>query len=352
MDNLDEVKLNFIIGIGRSGTTLLTKILNTHPSIISNPESRFILHFFRSINNLNSITQKEIIQVSEDILKIKESDYTDLRIWDINKAIFKKAVKNINPQITYYNFSKHIHLQSGLAKRTNYPSIIFDKNPPYTLFFNELEKLNPDIKYIAMVRDYRDNILSRLKYKMDIHNNIYFAALKWSYFNKKIIAAIEKCPDKVCVVRYEDLVNNTKAEVDKICHFINVPFDKSMLEYYKNTRSEYEKNIESLQPKKSKLYEAMHKRLTKPISKDYLYNWKKNMNAYDLAVSEYIAGLEGKYFGYGLFSSSSIPIYVKVFILFYKQYVNLYFFFIESYFRSPYYIRKIINTILKRKDIL
>lgn len=42
---LQNTQLHFIIGPHRSGTTLLTSILNAHPQILSTPEFRFVLHF-------------------------------------------------------------------------------------------------------------------------------------------------------------------------------------------------------------------------------------------------------------------------------------------------------------------
>ena len=41
-------KIAFIVGMGRSGTTLLTNMLNSNPEIIACPENEFVIHSYNS----------------------------------------------------------------------------------------------------------------------------------------------------------------------------------------------------------------------------------------------------------------------------------------------------------------
>ena len=44
-------------------------------------------------------------------------------------------------------------------------------------------------------------------------------------------------PDKIYKVQYEDVVSNTEAEVRKLLKFLELPFEKECLDFYKTKRS-------------------------------------------------------------------------------------------------------------------
>lgn len=57
---MSELKLNFIVGIGRSGTTLLMSMLNSHSKIQSTPEVNFFNFFIIHGRNLKILMKKNI----------------------------------------------------------------------------------------------------------------------------------------------------------------------------------------------------------------------------------------------------------------------------------------------------
>lgn len=56
---MSNPSLNFIVGIGRSGTTLLMSMLNAHPKLQATPEVNFFV-FFIILGKINQILQKKI----------------------------------------------------------------------------------------------------------------------------------------------------------------------------------------------------------------------------------------------------------------------------------------------------
>ena len=42
---------------------------------------------------------------------------------------------------------------------------------------------------------------------------------------------IERCADKVCLVRMEDVIHNIEKETKRMCEFIGIPYDKEMCEF-------------------------------------------------------------------------------------------------------------------------
>jgi hypothetical protein len=61
--NIKEV--NYIIGIGRSGTTLLTSVLGNHPEIKTIPENYFVTFFYNSFKNKTYFKPSELLLIHE-----------------------------------------------------------------------------------------------------------------------------------------------------------------------------------------------------------------------------------------------------------------------------------------------
>ncbi|NBY39624.1 MAG: hypothetical protein EBQ66_01615 [Flavobacteriia bacterium] len=60
-----------------------------------------------------------------------------------------------------------------------------NKNPLHSLYLHELQALNPESKFIWMMRDYRANVYSRIQSVHLKRSNVYFNAVRWVYFYKK-----------------------------------------------------------------------------------------------------------------------------------------------------------------------
>ena len=62
IDQIDRIKLHFIMGIGRSGTTLLQTMLDMHPQVIAPFEFPIILFYYPTFFRKNSISTEDIRQ--------------------------------------------------------------------------------------------------------------------------------------------------------------------------------------------------------------------------------------------------------------------------------------------------
>lgn len=226
------MRLDHILGVGRSGTTLLTVLLNNHSKVSVSPEVYFELFFENAFLKKKEFGEKEIGLISEFI-----SEFSKLQPfigWEFKKELINEIIKDPENCKDYGVLCKKIH-RAFISKEKDYKdiSIQLSKNPSYTLFWKKLLKINPEARFIAVIRDYRGNILSR---KQSIHlrsGEIIYNCLRWNYFNNKLLQLIKKHPEKVCVIRYEDLVEDPEKLCLKICEFLGIQFEKTMLDFYK-----------------------------------------------------------------------------------------------------------------------
>jgi hypothetical protein len=280
-----------IIGIGRSGTTLLQSLLNAHPDIWAGPEDYFIPFFYRQWKNKTTFTAKD--------LKYMES--------------FHNAFAKLQPYVGF-TFDTAAFLQSkpenfnGMVKNT-YDSFVdelnpekkatlyVNKNPLHSLYLNELEELNPESKFIWMMRDYRANVFSRIQSVHLKRSNVYFNSVRWVYFYKKMNRFQNKNPKKVMVLRYEDLVEAPEKHSKKVLTFLNADIQKDLpsllLPYQKKYKTEVASNYQGI--------ERMEKRfgdLAQPIHTDTIDKWKNGLSEHQILIAEVICGKFGSEQGY------------------------------------------------------
>jgi hypothetical protein len=60
--NKQPITRHYILGIGRSGTTLLVNIFNRHTNVLATPESVFTQFFFFLVSKTKPYILKKILQ--------------------------------------------------------------------------------------------------------------------------------------------------------------------------------------------------------------------------------------------------------------------------------------------------
>jgi hypothetical protein len=96
------------------------------------------------------------------------------------------------------------------------------------------------------------------------------------------------------LIHYEKLANDPLVEINRICEFINVPFENQMFEFNQSQFS-------NLEVKKSDMNEFINKHfsnLGKPITNSAVGKWKEKLAVKDIQLIESICNKYGKLFNY------------------------------------------------------
>lgn len=215
----------FILGVPRSGTTLLRILLDSHPNIACGPESPWLARTDISIKNLyqfmahNQFGFVENFGVNIEQLRQETADY-------INRLYLAYAANR------------------GKSRWA-------EKTPDHCLEIPFLAEIFPDAYFIHIVRDGRDvacstSTLSEERRSIsDWHtnnllmddgvivvNSLLNAGLRWQVWINKIEAGI-KHVRRSCTLRYEDLVASPETEMRRLMEFVGESFSISMLDYSK-----------------------------------------------------------------------------------------------------------------------
>jgi hypothetical protein len=182
------MKLFFILGCPRSGTTLLQAMLNRHPHIAIPPETKVFCDF-----HLRSQRRRFecLRRLEKDLDVLIEEDDIHTSVDELLPKIMRRFVE-----------------RSG---RTDV-RFVGEKTPEHTSRISSIRSSFPESLIIALVRDgvcVADS-LTRVPWLSCDHGS---AALVWRYYMNHVSAAVEKNSQSVHVVRYEELTANPEKEL-------------------------------------------------------------------------------------------------------------------------------------------
>lgn len=207
----------FIIGCGRSGTTLLRRQLYASPEIYIPPESYMLGPMYYSFLRNATMTWNELVDVVMSKLIFHEEFYT----FEVNDRL-PELISTLHqlPQ-SKQNFSSMLDATYvWLAKNKGKEITTWgDKTPLNTLYLHELKDTFPNARFIHLVRDGRDVVNSYTKNNMKSFEN---SCDRWASSLRLVEKFGEKFPDSVLELKYEHLVNSNDEALKKLCRFIGV----------------------------------------------------------------------------------------------------------------------------------
>lgn len=228
----------FIFGMPRSGTKLLRDLLNRNEKIcVPLAESHFIpylvnkygLDFDFSIKNNRKKIYRELVNTSYYFfLKYLKVEF------EKEKFLYAEDAQ------TWADFFEYM-LKKGGRCQDKEDVVYGDKTPGYIKHMTLLKKVFPECRFIHIVRDPRDYVLSCRK---AWNKNIYRAAERWRESLERFERDARKIDgDDISVVYYEDLLDHPEEELKTLCLFLGVEYNPCMLrldrswEFYGDARS-------------------------------------------------------------------------------------------------------------------
>ena len=204
--NFKNKKIIFIVGMPRSGTTLIEQIISAHSEVNGCGE----LPYLSKIINEEFTDNKDL-----SLTKIKEIINNPDKLSIISKR--------------YYTFIDNYEISS---------KCITDKAPLNFIWIGFIKILFPDAKIIHCKRNAEDNCLSLYKNVFDGTLNFCYSQQELgSYYNlylKLMNFWKDHSSESFFDVKYEDLIKNTKDETKKMLNYCGLEWEESCLDFSKN----------------------------------------------------------------------------------------------------------------------
>lgn len=270
----------FILSAGRSGSTLLRKIVLTSGKANIPPESGSLIPVL-AVNYLkyNHLSWEKLVN---KLIFAAEKEET-WKLWNIN---FKEEDINF---LKYSLRDKSLH---GIIEfiyqmygKTHFPQANFwgDKTPQLIFYIDIVLKIFPDAKFIFLVRDGRDVISSFTKNQ--IFQDIRLLSQRWLYSLKVLKKLQKRVPEEnLFQIQYEEMVSRPDPTIKKLCDFLNIEYSKGFIENKKVYLGDS--------------FLLHHKNTLKEISPENIGKWKSDLNPGQKKEVEKIIGRKLKELGY------------------------------------------------------
>jgi hypothetical protein len=266
----------FIFGCGRSGTSLLSRMLDSHPAIgvpfESHLYNRILPRIRRSADLGDPSTRRRILST------ILGTEF--VRQWSPRPSLETTLAAVRRP-----DFHGLVEALLGSWARSRGKARWGEKTPHHTLHWRSIVEGFPDLQILHVVRDGRDVALSFRSAPFG-PKHVYQAAQHWMRNVDAAEAARAAVGDTAFLqVRYEDLLASPEGELRRICEFLGEPYDPAMLAFHRQDIA-YPTDARN------------EGGLRRPVQRENREKWRTGLSARELRIFEALAGQQLDRYGY------------------------------------------------------
>jgi hypothetical protein len=254
-----------ILGVRRSGTTLLRVMLDRHSQLAVPDESYFV----------PQLADRHLRRVDADAFLDDLRRLKTLAEWGVRLDKVRARVHDGMPIGAAIGTVYAVYADEQGKPRWG------DKTPMYMQNLRLLERLFPDARFVHLVRDGRDAAVSFLAMPRGIVTETWMNprssadfACQW---RTEVVAARRlgsRVGSRYLEVRYEDLVADVESGLRRICGFAGLDYEPAMADYAGTVDV-------SAKPHQQ--------RLAQPPTRD-VRDWRSEMSGGDIAAFEHVAG--------------------------------------------------------------
>mgnify|MGYP000919677054 FL=1 len=290
MDELDHKTLNlhFILGKERTGSSMLTAMLNQNATVISPSEEPFMVYFEKKYHEKKVWTKEDITKFLNAFWLMHEKNL-EYYFSTFNVALDSMLKLSENRKLDYVDFCKNMYLQFLPHKDKTQVSTIVDKQLKYCFYIKSLFNLSPKSKIIFITRDPRENVIRCQKRKIGKVLNTAYQAQIWNEYFKNIALAKKYFGKQCLVIKYENLVESPVPTLQKICNHLETQYNDSMLNFDQSTARFLDKKTkDKTNVKFGEKIADFHSSLIKPLDKNKIATWKHHESQSDIRLIEKI----------------------------------------------------------------
>lgn len=281
----DRPPAPFVVGVPRSGTTLLRLMLDAHSELAIPPETHFLPKLIRLC--------QEAEEEGRDARRAALELVTEHRRW----PDFGLAPEEVSSRLAGAG-----PLIPAAAARAFYEAYAAkhgkprwgEKTPQYLKTMKRIGEALPEAFFVHIIRDGRDVALSLLEVSWG-PNTIEDAAVHWT---TQIRRARRKSRSLAHYIelRYEGLVADPEPIVRRVCEMVKLPFEPAMLEYHREAADRMEGLARDLElggdrpgiPAAERA--RQHALVSEAPRTERVGRWREQMDPIDVAAFERIAG--------------------------------------------------------------
>lgn len=253
-----EPEAIFIVGVPRSGTTLMRMILDKHSRIAIADENHYLVHRLPGKGARTDFRRVGDLQDDEAVRRLVERIYSPEFLGGSrlrqNSAFWRWLARRVPRAELEQRLLAGERSERGVfttvlrAYADRKRKVIYgEKTPAHIRSANTLLEWYPEARIVHMVRDPRAVYRSELKRRTARPESFPYRALvaipvlmrsfvllevveAWANAVARHRSLARRYPDRYTIVRFEDLVRDPETEIERLCRFLGVAAEPKMLE--------------------------------------------------------------------------------------------------------------------------
>jgi Sulfotransferase family len=271
----------FIVGLGRSGTTLLRLMLDSHPALAIPPETHFAPEVIRMCRRQRPSAE----ELADHLAGLRRwGDFGIGRDEILERLRAGRSLDAATVLRAFYElYAEHQHKPRW-----------GDKTPGYTARMRRLARTLPEARFVHLIRDGRDAALSRARASGKTVKPTR-AAERWRQRIEEARTQGAQVPHYI-EARYEDLVRDPEGTLRRILSIAELDWDPAVLRYHERAAerlSEIDRDLPAMGNKGRRAAEkrvGSHAMTQHPPDPSRLARWRDEMTPVDVTEFEAVAG--------------------------------------------------------------
>ena len=223
-----DIPICFVLGCGRSGTTLFRTMLNLHEQLWAPGELHLASFEDMADRAANLSPVLRYMPIPELASRMREpiaSFSSSFRSWELERRPISRVYESLH--------------------QADPRTLIVDKTPTYSGRLHDLERIGqqfPNARFLHLVRSPHDVVRSlvrmqlykgaRARFEPGL-NPHHVAEATWFTHNSNSETMLRGIPaERSCTVRYEDLVTDAKTPLTRVCELLDLPYETAMADPY------------------------------------------------------------------------------------------------------------------------
>lgn len=237
---MNKTQQIFVVGSGRSGTTMMGRILGNHSHVFTFNEIHFLGWLSSKEKMHQHLSKQQAVALLSELFAIQEDG---IFLKKDPKNFYTKADNCLQEKENLQEVEVYKLFLATITAENN-GQVACEQTPKNIFYINELLKAFPDAKFIHIVRDSRDVLLSqknkwkrrflgasKIPLKEAIRSYMNYHPITSAKFWKSAVehgGKMENHP-RVLQVKFENVLMHSEKEIKTICEFLGLEFEEKML---------------------------------------------------------------------------------------------------------------------------
>ena len=236
--------------VQRSGGSLLSQLFDGHPELHAHPHELKIGYpkkYMWPKIDLNEHPQRWLEMLFEDkVIEHSKGGYKKERKQDevfpfifmpsVQRRVFLRYLSSVDSIILRDVFDAYMTSYFGAwinnQNRHGQKKYVTAFTPRLAIIEDNMEsffEVYPDGRLLSIVRDPKNWYPSAVRHRSDVYGDIRKSIDLWKTSTRAALRNKEKYGERVCIVRFEDLVSKTESVMSYMADFLGINFDNILL---------------------------------------------------------------------------------------------------------------------------